>query len=245
MISDVYFPRVNGVSTSIQIFRRDLAALGCESWLVAPSYPGARDAEPGVLRQPSRYLVFDPEDRMMIGRAALAACLELREQRRSRPHPDAVHRASHRSQGRSRARSQDARDLPHVLRRVSASLPSADSARRHSRIRARRFAPAMQLRGRRSRAVAAARRRARRVRCHRSDRGDPDGARFRRFRRRRWREVPRTARDRAAASRDVARGARRAREEHPLSRARARRGTQVGARRAVRDRRGGPGAARA
>jgi glycosyltransferase involved in cell wall biosynthesis len=79
MISDVYFPRVNGVSTSIQIFRRDLAALGCESWLVAPSYPGARDAEPGVLRQPSRYLVFDPEDRMMIGRAALAACLELRE----------------------------------------------------------------------------------------------------------------------------------------------------------------------
>ena len=28
MISDVYFPRVNGVSTSIQTFRRELAALG-------------------------------------------------------------------------------------------------------------------------------------------------------------------------------------------------------------------------
>ena len=39
MVSDVYFPRVNGVSTSIQTFRHDLAALGCETWLVAPSYP--------------------------------------------------------------------------------------------------------------------------------------------------------------------------------------------------------------
>jgi hypothetical protein len=28
MISDVYFPRVNGVSTSIQTFRGELAALG-------------------------------------------------------------------------------------------------------------------------------------------------------------------------------------------------------------------------
>lgn len=87
MISDVYFPRVNGVSTSIQTFRRDLAALGCESWLVAPTYPGALpgdssgapEDEPGVLRQPSRYLVFDPEDRMMIGRAARDACLKLRD----------------------------------------------------------------------------------------------------------------------------------------------------------------------
>jgi 1,2-diacylglycerol 3-alpha-glucosyltransferase len=78
----VYFPRVNGVSTSIQTFRRDLASLGCESWLVTPAYPagqsGAREDEPGVLRQPSRYLAFDPEDRMMIGRAAYDACLELR-----------------------------------------------------------------------------------------------------------------------------------------------------------------------
>ncbi len=31
MVSDVFFPRVNGVSTSIQTFRRDLAALGCET----------------------------------------------------------------------------------------------------------------------------------------------------------------------------------------------------------------------
>jgi 1,2-diacylglycerol 3-alpha-glucosyltransferase len=78
MVSDVYFPRVNGVSTSIQTFRRDLATLGCETWLVAPRYPRAWSDDEGVLRQPSRYLVFDPEDRMMRPRAALAACRRLR-----------------------------------------------------------------------------------------------------------------------------------------------------------------------
>ena len=65
MVSDVYFPRVNGVSTSIQTFRRDLAALGCESLLIAPAYPDERADEPGILRVKSRYLPFDPEDRVM------------------------------------------------------------------------------------------------------------------------------------------------------------------------------------
>jgi 1,2-diacylglycerol 3-alpha-glucosyltransferase len=77
MVSDVYFPRVNGVSTSIQTFRHDLAALGCETWLVTPQYPQGWDDDARVLRQPSRYLAFDPEDRMMKPRATLAACLEL------------------------------------------------------------------------------------------------------------------------------------------------------------------------
>jgi glycosyltransferase involved in cell wall biosynthesis len=77
MISDVFFPRVNGVSTSIQTFRRDLAARGCETWLVAPEYPAHWHDDAFVLRQPSRYLAFDPEDRMMKTRPTLAACLEL------------------------------------------------------------------------------------------------------------------------------------------------------------------------
>ncbi len=76
-VSDVYFPRVNGVSTSIQTFRRDLAALGCETWLVAPRYPQRSNDDPRLLRQPSRYLFFDPEDRMMSGRAALEASVAL------------------------------------------------------------------------------------------------------------------------------------------------------------------------
>ena len=85
MISDVYFPRVNGVSTSIQTFRRDLERLGCESWLIAPAYPAARRDEPNVLRQPSRYLAFDPEDRLMAAGAARRACRALRG------HVDLIH----------------------------------------------------------------------------------------------------------------------------------------------------------
>jgi glycosyltransferase involved in cell wall biosynthesis len=77
MISDVFFPRVNGVSTSIQTFRHDLAARGCETWLVAPEYPEGRQDDARVLRQPSRYLAFDPEDRMMKSRPTLAACMKL------------------------------------------------------------------------------------------------------------------------------------------------------------------------
>jgi glycosyltransferase involved in cell wall biosynthesis len=68
-VSDVYFPRVNGVSTSIQTFRRELAALGHESVLVAPQYPAPYADEPGVLRIPSRYVPLDPEDRAMRWRA--------------------------------------------------------------------------------------------------------------------------------------------------------------------------------
>jgi 1,2-diacylglycerol 3-alpha-glucosyltransferase len=75
MISDVFFPRVNGVSTSIQTFRHDLAARGCETWLVAPEYPARWQDDARVLRQPSRYLAFDPEDRMMKSGATLAACM--------------------------------------------------------------------------------------------------------------------------------------------------------------------------
>ncbi len=74
-VSDVYFPRVNGVSTSIQTFRRDLAAQNCETWLIAPSYPGAWQDDARILRQPSRHVVFDPEDRMMHARAAKRAGL--------------------------------------------------------------------------------------------------------------------------------------------------------------------------
>ncbi len=63
-VSDVYFPRVNGVSTSIRTFRDDLAALGAETTLVAPAYPGApEDGDPSILRVPSGGVPLDPEDR--------------------------------------------------------------------------------------------------------------------------------------------------------------------------------------
>ena len=72
-VSDVYFPRVNGVSTSIQTFRRELARRGHDSTLVAPEYPAAYPAEPGVVRVASRYLPLDPEDRAMRLRALRGA----------------------------------------------------------------------------------------------------------------------------------------------------------------------------
>ncbi|MEI2773632.1 MAG: glycosyltransferase [Candidatus Competibacter sp.] len=65
MLSDVYFPRVNGVSTSIQTFRRELQELGHEVWLVAPEYGQPVVHEQGIERVISRQVLFDPEDRMM------------------------------------------------------------------------------------------------------------------------------------------------------------------------------------
>jgi 1,2-diacylglycerol 3-alpha-glucosyltransferase len=66
-ISDVYFPRVNGVSTSIRTFREDLAHCGVETLLVAPAYAhraGEADDLP-VERVPSAGVPGDPEDRRM------------------------------------------------------------------------------------------------------------------------------------------------------------------------------------
>lgn len=65
MLSDVYFPRVNGVSTSIQTFRRQLQELGHEVWLVAPEYGEPTADERGIDRITSYQVPFDPEDRMM------------------------------------------------------------------------------------------------------------------------------------------------------------------------------------
>jgi glycosyltransferase involved in cell wall biosynthesis len=65
-ISDVYFPRVNGVSTSIRTFRQDLGNCGVETVLVAPRYAApAQEDEPGLMRVPSGYVPRDPEDRRM------------------------------------------------------------------------------------------------------------------------------------------------------------------------------------
>jgi len=71
-ISDVYFPRVNGVSTSIRTFRTDLAEQGVETLLVAPRY-GTEQQEAGVLRIAAAGVPQDPEDRRMRWRALTRA----------------------------------------------------------------------------------------------------------------------------------------------------------------------------
>jgi glycosyltransferase involved in cell wall biosynthesis len=64
-ISDVYFPRINGVSTSIETFRKELRALGHTVHLIAPDYQAPSPDETDILRVPSRRVPLDPEDRFM------------------------------------------------------------------------------------------------------------------------------------------------------------------------------------
>lgn len=75
MVSDVYFPRINGVSTSIETFRRTLAGQGVEVRLVVPRYGDEADEE-GVVRVAGRPLPGDPEDRLVGWRAMHRAVLE-------------------------------------------------------------------------------------------------------------------------------------------------------------------------
>jgi len=64
-ISDVFFPRVNGVSTSINTFATELRALGHQVTLIAPSYTDEDKQEDWIVRVPSHKIYFDPEDRLM------------------------------------------------------------------------------------------------------------------------------------------------------------------------------------
>jgi|DewCreStandDraft_4_1066084.scaffolds.fasta_scaffold11689_6 glycosyltransferase involved in cell wall biosynthesis len=72
MAADTYRPRVNGVVTSIDTFSYEYRKLGHEVIIVAPSYPSSqkdvkseldKENEKFVIRLPSRYVWFDPEDR--------------------------------------------------------------------------------------------------------------------------------------------------------------------------------------
>ncbi len=64
-ISDVYFPRVNGVSTSIKTFAEQILKLGHQVHLIAPDYHIASQDETWITRISARKIYFDPEDRLM------------------------------------------------------------------------------------------------------------------------------------------------------------------------------------
>ncbi|GIX21922.1 MAG: glycosyl transferase family 1 [Gammaproteobacteria bacterium] len=80
MISDVYFPRINGVSTSIRSFREALQAHGDTVWLVAPAYGPDDERDDTLLRVPGRPVPFDPEDRLMHRRAVQEALARLADE---------------------------------------------------------------------------------------------------------------------------------------------------------------------
>jgi 1,2-diacylglycerol 3-alpha-glucosyltransferase len=64
-ISDVYFPRINGVSTSMETYHRNLRLLGHVVHVIAPDYGVPSFDETDIMRVPSRRIPFDPEDRLM------------------------------------------------------------------------------------------------------------------------------------------------------------------------------------
>lgn len=79
MISDVYFPRINGVSTSIDSFRSELRTQGHRVTLICPTYPDTQTLERAgdhkddddIIRIRARSVILDPEDRMMVYREIL------------------------------------------------------------------------------------------------------------------------------------------------------------------------------
>jgi glycosyltransferase involved in cell wall biosynthesis len=80
MLSDVYFPRVNGVSSSIRTFARELVRRGHAVTIVAPDY-GRNEGEPEpefeIVRLPARVIFFDPEDRLIRAAALRTGVREL------------------------------------------------------------------------------------------------------------------------------------------------------------------------
>lgn len=53
VFSESYRPYISGVSRSVELLKKGLEALGNEVYVLAPSYPGFKDAEKNVIRFPS------------------------------------------------------------------------------------------------------------------------------------------------------------------------------------------------
>ncbi len=85
-ISDVYFPRINGVSTSIRTFVRQIQEMGHEIHLIAPEYDTHVENETWVRRIPARGIFFDPEDKLMKYGLVLDQLASLRSE-----HYDLIH----------------------------------------------------------------------------------------------------------------------------------------------------------
>lgn len=74
--TDVFLPRVNGVSTSIATFRRELAVVGVDAHVVCPRY-GDEAAESETTRLAGRSVPFDREDRFVAPGRFVAAAARL------------------------------------------------------------------------------------------------------------------------------------------------------------------------
>ena len=79
-ISDVYFPRINGVSTSIRTFVKQMQDMGHTVHLIAPEYGVKTEDEAWIKRIPARSIYFDPEDKLMKYGVALDSLMALRSE---------------------------------------------------------------------------------------------------------------------------------------------------------------------
>ena len=79
-ISDVYFPRINGVSTSIRTFVTQMQEMDHTVHLIAPDYGVKTSDEAWIKRMPARKIFFDPEDKLMKYGEAIDRLAELRHE---------------------------------------------------------------------------------------------------------------------------------------------------------------------
>jgi len=63
LVSDTYFPRINGVSVSMDNFAEEYRKLGHEVYIIAPHFPGHKDKDSHIIRIKSHHVFFDPQDR--------------------------------------------------------------------------------------------------------------------------------------------------------------------------------------
>ena len=80
-VSDVYFPRINGVSTSIRTFVLQMQNLGHEVHLIAPDYNVVTEDEAWIKRIPARSIYFDPEDKLMKFGEAMNLLAEIEQEK--------------------------------------------------------------------------------------------------------------------------------------------------------------------
>jgi glycosyltransferase involved in cell wall biosynthesis len=87
-VTDGWWPRINGVTVSVQTFRDELEKRGHQTLVLAPSYPGQQPdpAHPPVRRFPSVKSRLSPEDRLVIPLAFPSVYMALSEF-----DPDIVH----------------------------------------------------------------------------------------------------------------------------------------------------------
>lgn len=64
IVTDTYLPRVNGVVQSIRTFTQQFRKRGHKVTIMAPAFPEIKEPEQDIWRFPSRYLFFNPEDRL-------------------------------------------------------------------------------------------------------------------------------------------------------------------------------------